>query len=74
MSLVQNERIKLLATAISTTGVATVVTAFIAPIAAALYGSTTVTARGWWVISIIWLLVGFTLHLIAQAILGRLRE
>jgi hypothetical protein len=46
MALVQNERIKLLATAISTTGVATIVTAFVAPIAAYLYGSSNVSG-GW---------------------------
>jgi hypothetical protein len=47
MALIQNERIKLLATAISTTGVATVLTAVIAPLAASLYGSTSIPATGW---------------------------
>ena len=74
MGLVQNERIKLLAAAISTTGVATIVTAVIAPVAATFYGSMSVTVESWWVIGLIWLLVGSALHLVAQAILGRLRE
>jgi len=74
MGLVQNERIKLLATAVSTTGVATIVTAFIAPIAAYLYGTSTVNAGNWWLLSIVWLLVGFGLHIVAQIVLGRLRE
>jgi hypothetical protein len=46
MSLVYNERTKLLATALNNTGVATVVTAVIAPVAAFLYGSAAITALG----------------------------
>jgi hypothetical protein len=74
MSLVQNERIKLLAAAISTTGVARIVTAFIAPIAAYLYGTSTVSAGNLWLLSFVWLLVGFGLHIVAQIVLGRVRE
>jgi hypothetical protein len=74
MSLVQNERIKLFATALSTTGVATVVTSFIAPISGYLYGSSSVSGGNWWLVSIVWLFVGFALHLVAQIVLGRLRE
>jgi len=47
VSLVHNERVKLLATALSNTGVATVVTAIIAPIAGFLYGSPTAVASRW---------------------------
>jgi hypothetical protein len=72
--VIQNERIKLLATAISTTGVATVVTSFIAPISGYLYGSSTASIGNWWLLSIVWLLGGFALHIIAQIVLGRLRE
>jgi hypothetical protein len=45
MSLKHNERIKLFATALSNTAVATVVTAFIAPMATYLYGSSSVSAQ-----------------------------
>ena len=47
MSLIHNERVKLLATALNNAAVATVVTAVIAPIAAFLYGSI-VVASTWW--------------------------
>ena len=47
MSLVRNERIKLVATALSNTAVATVVTAIIAPVAGFLYGSSPI-ASSWW--------------------------
>jgi hypothetical protein len=73
MSLKHNERIKLFATALSNTAVATVVTAFIAPIAAYLYGTPS-TNYASWPISIIWLLGGLVLHICAQVALGRLRE
>jgi hypothetical protein len=75
MSLIRNERVKLLATALNNTAVATVVTAIVAPIAGFLYGSPTITANSWWwVIGIIWLLVGVVLHIVAQAVLGRLQQ
>jgi hypothetical protein len=74
MSLKHNERIKLLATALSNTAVATIVTAFIAPIAGSFYGSSSVSGAGWWLISVIWLSGGLVLHIGAQIVLGRLRE
>jgi hypothetical protein len=39
MSLIENERTKLLATAMNNTAVATIVTAIVAPVAGFLYGS-----------------------------------
>ena len=46
MSLVQNERTKLLATAFNNTAVATFATAIIAPMAAFLYGSNVIATDG----------------------------
>jgi len=75
MSLAYNERIKLLATALSNMAVATVVTAIIAPVVGFLYGSPTATAtRWWWLIGVVWLLVGVGLHIAAQVVVGRLRQ
>ncbi|WP_157223372.1 hypothetical protein [Rhodovulum sp. PH10] len=74
MGLVPNERTKLFATALNNLAVATVVTAIIAPIAGFLYGAVA-TPRSWWpVMGAVWFLVGIGLHLVAQLVLGRLRE
>jgi hypothetical protein len=71
---VHNERTKLIAAALNNSAVATIVTAFIAPIAGSLYGSASVTGPGWWITSVVWLLGGLTLHFAGQAVLGRLRD
>jgi hypothetical protein len=75
MSLVENERAKLLATALNNTAVATLVTGVIGPVAGALYGFANATpSRSWFLIGALWCLIGIVLHFIAQAILGRLQE
>jgi hypothetical protein len=75
MSLIHNERMKLLATALNNTAVATVATALIAPIVGFLYGSPSLAASRWWpLIGAAWLLIGLGLHLVAWAVLGRLRQ
>jgi len=75
MSLIQNERTKLLATALNNTAVATLVTAVIAPTAGLLNGSTPPITWVWWaLLEITWFLVGLGLHLAAQAVLGRLKS
>ena len=75
MSLIENERTKLLATALNNTAVATVVTAVIGPIAGLLYGFANATpSRSWFVIGVLWFLIGIGLHYLAQLVLGRLRE
>lgn len=67
MSLVQNERIKLTATALNNIAVATVVTALIAPTASFLYGTANPTAGRWSIaIGLAWLVGGGTLHLAAR--------
>jgi len=73
MSLVQNERTKLLATALNNTAVAIVITAVIGPIAGYLNGVTTLTGPLSFFFGALWFLVGVVLHIVAQVILGRLR-
>ena len=75
MSLIHNERTKLLATGLNNTSVAPLVTAIIAPIVGFLYGSPSAAATKWWpLIGLVWLLVGVGLHVAAQVVLGRLRD
>jgi uncharacterized membrane protein len=73
MNLIQNERIKLLATALNNLGVAILVTALIAPAATFLYGIGHAATGYWWLISSAWLLGGVSIHLGTQFALGRLR-
>ena len=73
-SLVQNERIKLTATALNNVAVATIVTALIAPAASFLYGTANLAAGHWWlVIGVAWLTGGVALHLAARWVLGSLQ-
>jgi hypothetical protein len=74
MSLIHNERTKLLATALNNSAVATIATAIIAPIASFLYGSSAVATRWWPWISLAWLLGGLRLHMAGQIVLGRLKN
>jgi hypothetical protein len=71
MNLIHNERTKLLATGLNNTGVATVVTAFVAPIAAFFYGSPNAAANALWpLIGLAWLLVGLCLNALHTPCLG----
>jgi hypothetical protein len=75
MSLLENERTKLVATALNNTAVATIVTAVIGPIAGAFYGfANTAPNRSWFLIGALWFLIGIGLHLLGQLALRRLRE
>jgi hypothetical protein len=74
MSLVHNERIKLVATALNNTAVATLVTAVIAPVAALLYGSVVIASAWWPLLGLAWIFAGSSLHVTAQLTLGRLKE
>lgn len=74
MSLIENERTKLLATALNNVGVATIITGVVAPTAAVLYGATPAGKDFWWfVVAVGWLVAGIGLHVLAQVNLGRLK-
>ena len=74
MSLIENERTKLAATALNNVAVATVATALIAPSAAFLYGSAAAGPRNWWgLIALAWFIAGVVLHVLAHIVLGRLK-
>jgi hypothetical protein len=75
MSLVRNERLKLLASALNSVGTAFIVTGIIAPTAAAIYGGASRSGFNlWWLlIFVIWLSAGVSLHIAAQGVLGRLK-
>lgn len=72
VSLVENERTKLLATALNNLGVATIITGVVAPVATALYG-TAHPAYWWFTIAVVWIIVGLALHVLAQMVLGKLK-
>jgi hypothetical protein len=75
MSLIENERTKLVAAALNNSAVATIVTAVIGPIAGALYGfGSSAPNRYWFLIGALWFLIGIGLHYLGQLALGRLRE
>jgi p-aminobenzoyl-glutamate transporter AbgT len=74
MSLVENERTKLLATALNNVGVATLITGVVAPTAATLYGAANAGKDHWWfVVAGVWFLAGIGLHVLGQVVLGRLK-
>ena len=74
MSMIHNERTKLLATALNNVGVATLITGVVAPTVATLYGATNVGGdRLWFLVAGVWLLAGIGLHLVAQLIIGKLK-
>jgi hypothetical protein len=74
MSLVHNERVKLSATALNNTAIATVVTGLIAPAASFAYGlSTGPSGHLWWLVASAWLSSGVLIHFAARAMLKGLR-
>ena len=74
MNAIDNERVKLTATALNNTAVAVIVTGVIVPSASFLYGLATVPqARFWWLIALAWLVGGIALHAGARLALGRLK-
>ena len=74
MSLVENERTKLLATALNNVGVATIITGVVAPTVATLYGASIAGKDQWWfLVGGVWLLAGIGLHILGQVVLGRLK-
>jgi hypothetical protein len=73
LSLIYNERTKLLATALNNMAVATMATAIIAPIAGIMYGSASFRTAWWPLFGLVWFLVGLGLHIAGQGVLGRLK-
>lgn len=74
MSLIENERTKLLAATLNNVGIATIITGVVAPTVASFYGATPTNKDYWWfAIAVVWLLAGVGLHVVAQLILGRLK-
>ena len=73
MSLVHNERVKLLAQALSNMGIAIAVTGVITPVVAILYGTAPLNATLFPVAPALFL-VGVAFHVTAQLTLGRLKD
>ena len=76
MSLIHNERTKLAATCLNTLTVATVTTGIITPLVAITLGmpaSGIVSPMVFTLASILWLMIGISLHLSARYVLGRLK-
>lgn len=75
MSLVHNERTKLTATWLNTLASASIAAGGISPLVAILYGFSQphqemgITA----LLSLIWILAGIGLHIVARLVLGRLK-
>ncbi len=73
MSLVRNERTKLLAMALNNIAAATFITGLIGPAASFLYGMVSPTgSHPWPFIACCWFFGSVILHLAGQLVLGRL--
>lgn len=72
MSMIENERTKLTATALNNVSVATVVTGFIAPASSFIYGFAQPTSRFWWTMPIACISAGTIPHLVARQVLRRM--
>ena len=73
MSVIHNERVKLLAQAVSNLGVAVAAAGVITPVVAALYGTVPLNATLFPVTPAL-LFIAFAFHVVAQLILGRLED
>ena len=75
MSLVHNERVKLVAATLNNVGVAALVTGVVAPMAGYVYGIGQPIGTGRLAGAItMWLAVGSGLHILSQWVLRKLRE
>jgi hypothetical protein len=75
LSLIHNERTKLLASTVNTVGTATIVAGAVTPLIAATSGLPGGGfGFGTFLFSVAWLGIGAGLHLVPRIILGRLRE
>lgn len=74
MHAIHNERVRLTATALNNTAVATVVTGVVVPAAGIAYGLPTAPQMGlWWLVALAWLGGATALHVAARVTLGGLR-
>jgi multisubunit Na+/H+ antiporter MnhG subunit len=77
MSLIHNERIKLLANNVDRASTSCLTLGVIGPVAAVIYNiggaGTSITAEALYLGSAAWLAAGVVLHVFARAILGRLK-
>ncbi|MFD2649008.1 hypothetical protein ACFSX5_14560 [Devosia albogilva] len=76
MSLIENERTKLLANALDRASTACLTVGLLAPVAAVFYGAGG-TALETWTFALgggIWLFAAVALHLVARRVLGGLRS
>ncbi|WEJ57588.1 hypothetical protein [Devosia sp. FJ2-5-3] len=76
MSLIENERTKLLANALDRTSTACLTVGVLAPLAAVIYGASGTALATWAFVlgGVIWLLVAIALHMIARWVLGGLKS
>ena len=75
MYLVQNEQLKLHASALSSAGVAVWVAGLLVPLAGSLYAWSDAAHSKWWpALGLIWFATGIGLHTLGLVVLRRLRE
>lgn len=71
--MIENEQTKLTATAINNLAVAIWIAGIVGPAVGFLYGAPGPETHGWWfLIGVVWLSVGFGLHMFARAFLRRM--
>lgn len=70
--LVENERVKLAATALNNGAVAAFVAGIVWPAASELYGITAPKAPYWWAFGLLWMITAAALHLFARQLPGNL--
>ena len=72
MSIAQNERLKLFATALNNAAVGSIITGLFVPLTTFLYNPAHPVPGWWWAIALAWLSMAVSLHLCAQFALGKL--
>jgi hypothetical protein len=70
--LVENERVKLTATALNNGAIAAFVASIVGPAASELYGITAPKSPYWWAFGLCWLIGAAVLHMSARRVLGDL--
>ncbi|PYE90122.1 hypothetical protein C7477_102212 [Phyllobacterium leguminum] len=76
--MIHNERWKLTANWLNTVAAGTIIAGSLSPLVATTYGLPTAAALfpAWLIVALpfVWISVGIMLHMVARAILGRLKE